>query len=454
MNLELLKEETLDYFVNAFSEALDITEQEAKTMWDHTIFNVYAKTALSNLGNGESIEGTGLREFQERLSDFITNERLIVELKQAVCCAELVDEQVTSQVDLRLRTLESTIGELEKNIEKVSPYIKRLKEIPKSLKRSTTKERDACFSVLEGKYQKFFYQLVNNLEKEFEMPPVTGLKEGQREQYTKKLETKLSEYRNEKLGDWQSISQGILLSSLGDLKQLFDEEGSKYIEEREKIREELSPSNFSLQAKHKNINDQYDSSDESSLRSADAGATGKMILGAGGGTLGTVAAGIGGATIANLAGAHIVLGTVGAGLALTPVGWVLLGASAAVGGGVAWWQRRGEVQRFQKEMLVEVKREFEKLLDPSHILGFEERIREMFSPFDDSARRMSEDISSLEMSLRNLLETKKMTEINTEEEEKRLKTLSKSISNRSIGIKKEYDDIAKKSSKGRFNEVQ
>ncbi len=64
------KEEVHKAFVGKFCECLKISEDEAEKMWGDTIFDVYAKTALKNLKQGESLDGTGIIEFQKDLIIF------------------------------------------------------------------------------------------------------------------------------------------------------------------------------------------------------------------------------------------------------------------------------------------------------------------------------------------------------------------------------------------------
>ena len=54
------KKEVHDIFVDKFRECLKITEDEAEKTWGDTIFDVYAKTALENLEQGKSLDGTGI----------------------------------------------------------------------------------------------------------------------------------------------------------------------------------------------------------------------------------------------------------------------------------------------------------------------------------------------------------------------------------------------------------
>ena len=150
------------------------------------------------------------------------------------------------------------------------------------------------------------------------------------------------------------------------------------------------------------------------------------------------------ATLANLAGAHIVLGTIGAGLALTPIGWTLLGASAVAGGALAWWQRRGEVEKFQKEMQEKVKKEFQKLLEPEKVLNLKEQVGKLFDPFQNLAKSIGNDVQSLEDSLNNLLQSKRKTEVNCQAEGERLQTLSSNIDVQFQIIQAKYEEIERK----------
>ena len=412
-------------------------------MWGNIVFDVYARTALENIKQGKSLDGTGLKEFQKRLNDFLINERLLTELLQAVLTAKYITGEVLSKSEDRLLVLKDDVKTLEAKIEKTKPCIEMMRKIVQGLKKETEQRKSSYIDKIDGEYYKFFSELVRKFEREFEMPSVSGLRDNQRENYRKKLEEKLADYQHKKLETWYKISQGILSVARDALSSSFNQEIEQYNQKRDEIREILSSKGFNVQNKAGLSTYQVDSSGNASISSAKAGAIGKMVWGATGGTVGTVAAGVGGATLANLAGAHIVLGTIGAGLSLTPVGWGLLGIAAATGGITAWWQRRGEIQRFQKEMLGRVKQEFEKLLDPEQVSSFKKQIGHWFSSFEEIAKQLDEDITSLEKSLNNLLESKKTTEVNCEAEQERLQTLQEEITNQLQIIEAKYQEIEK-----------
>ncbi|NEP10757.1 MAG: hypothetical protein F6K14_11180 [Symploca sp. SIO2C1] len=107
------KEEIRDFLMEEFCQYLDINENEAEKMWGDTVFNVYAKKALDNLKQGKNLDGTGLKEFSQRLDNFILNERLKTELCQALQMAKFVKIQVESKVRERLFILKQTEVEYE-----------------------------------------------------------------------------------------------------------------------------------------------------------------------------------------------------------------------------------------------------------------------------------------------------------------------------------------------------
>ncbi|WP_237397164.1 dynamin family protein [Okeania sp. KiyG1] len=99
---EYEKEEIHEIFVDKFCECLDINQDEAEKMWGNTVFDVYAKTALENLAQGKSLNGTGIKEFQKRLDDLLSNEGLKTKLLQAVQIAEIVKAEIASKVSDKL----------------------------------------------------------------------------------------------------------------------------------------------------------------------------------------------------------------------------------------------------------------------------------------------------------------------------------------------------------------
>ena len=378
------KSEVREGFAESFEKCLDIPVERVKQLWNESIFDIYGKTALEKLTRGESFEHTGLDVFQNRLDSFLINERLMIEIEQAADSARVVSNQVIEKIDYRLSSLSESVNSLEEKIAKANPHIDVMRKIIRLLEDKAEDQKDACINKVGKQYTQYFSDLLRNFDRDFSLPPARGLGDAQRDEYTENLKRKLADYRKRKIDSWHEISNGIVLRYISNLKDDFQSEISEYASKREEIQDILSQKNFSVEDRIQVATYDSSSSDDVSLSAAKAGAMKKMFIGATGGALGAATAGVGAATAANVyAGTQILLA---AGLSLTPVGWALLGASAVTGGALAWWQRRNEVEKFHDEMRVRVKQEFEKLLDTSSIQSIQEKVGELFSPFESTSR--------------------------------------------------------------------
>ncbi|GGA54455.1 dynamin family protein [Okeania sp. KiyG1] len=418
-------EEIHEIFIDKFCECLDISENEAAKMWGNTVFDVYAKTALENLEQGKSIDGTGLKEFQKRLNDFLIHERLMTELLQTVDIAKIAEIEVTSKINERLFVLEDKVKTLEAEIEETKPYVALMKKSVQTLEKSIISDRKACIAEVAKKYRTYFSQLAENFEEEFKMPEVFSLEDDERKQYTQDLENKLTKHLQDKLEIWYNRRNQIVSETIETLRNSFDTEKKDYSQKRDVVRKILNGGSFNIESPPRFSITQSSSSEKSSLTTADA--AGSRF----------------GVALGSAAGAYIVSGTI-AGLALTPVvGWALLGGSAVVGGVVGLWRAKD----FQKKMQERAKEEFKKLLKEEEVSALKKQVGELFNPYEKSAKLMREDVESLEKSLGNLLEMKRKTSVNTEAEKKRLQTFVHNISDQFQTIEAKYNEIALAQSK-------
>jgi hypothetical protein len=433
-------EEIHEAFVERLSDCLTAKEEEIEQMWEDTIFDVYARTALERLKEKNSLDGTGFMQFSARLDHFLIHERLIAELLPSLQTATSVTNRVTEVVEERLLVLNETVKSLEEKIRKVNPHIKSMKTIAKGLRKGATNTKNACIAQVGGEYQSYFSQILSKIETDFIMPPVAGLGENQKENYKKLLEKKFQEYQQEKLDGWKKISAGIVANNYLELTELFSEENKEYDRERQEIKEILEGKDLNIQNQSQLSTYQTGSTPESSLKAIDGNATKKMILAGSAATVGTITAGVGVATAANVyLGTHILLA---AGLAVTPIGAALLAVSVVGGGLATWWGRRSEIDKFQKGMQKQLAQEFQKLLEPEQISGIKEAIGNLFVGFESYADQLKDDVESLESSLNNLLESKRSKEVDAQAEAKRLEALKADISAQWETINVKYTEIA------------
>jgi predicted GTPase len=434
------KEEIHEAFVERLSDCLTAKEEEIEQMWEDTIFDVYARTALEKLKERNSLDGTGFIQFSTRLDRFLIHERLIAELLPSLQTATSVTNTVTKTVEERLIVLDETVKSLEEKIRKVNPHIKLMKKIAKGLRTQATNTKNSCIAQVGGDYQSYFSQILSKIENDFTMPPVAGLGENQKENYKKLLEKKFQEYQQEKLDGWKKISAGIVANTYLELTELFNEENKEYDKERQEIKEILEGKDLNIQNQSQLSTYQTGSTPESSLKAIDGNATKKMILAGSAATVGTITAGVGLATAANVyLGTHILLM---AGLAVTPIGAALLAVGVGGGALAAWWGKRSEVEKFQKAMQKQLVQEFQKLLEPEQISGIKEAIGNLFVGFESYADQLKDDVESLESSLNNLLESKRSKEVDSQAEAKRLEALKAYISAQWEAINAKYTEIA------------
>lgn len=438
------KEEIHGVFVEGLSESLGIKEDEVGRMWDNRIFDIYARNALDKLKNQGSLNETGFLEFTEKLNSFLINERLSSELFSSVQTAGDVANSVVGNISDILLVLGDDLKTLEEKIKKVNPHIKLMKKIVKYLASEIKQKKDHCSSLVAESYKSYFLKRSNNFEREFTMPEVSGLSDRDKSKYMTELGHLLTNYQQEKLKEWNQLNQFNVIQVQNELRNQLDEEISSYQKEREEIREILNENSKQIQNQGELLTSESGFVGETNLTKNNANATGKIIGGLAGGAVGTMAVGIGAATAANaLLGTHIVIGIIGAGLTLTPVGWVLLGVSGVVGGALAWWGRNSEVDNFQKGMQQQLKDNLQRTAtDEEQISAIKNHIQSLFIGFEKVNQQLSDDVESLEQSLNNLLESKRQNKTNYETEETRLKSLSENISAQWETINVEYTKIA------------
>ncbi len=435
-------------FVEGLSESLSIDEDAVERMWGNRIFDVYAKNALSKLENKQSLEGTGFLEFTEKLNDFLMNERLISELYTSVTTASRVANLVNQIVATQLLVVNDDFTTLDEKIKKVSPHIKVMKKITASLGREVSSQKENCSSKAAKSYEVYFVTRVNNFEREFSMPEISGLlNEGNRNKYTEKVTAQFVKYQQEKLDEWNKLSQADIMMVGSELMNLFRNETSEYEAEKETIKEILSAKNNRIGSVEL-VRSELGSVENTNLTTINAKATGKMIGAVAGGTVGTAVLGIGAATAANVfLHTAITIGflnpVTGALIALTPVGWGLLAGGAIVGGLSALWVNGSESEKFTKGMQQQLKDSLQKAAtNEDKLLAIKNNVKGLFNGFEKVNQQLIDDVESLEKSLNNLLESKKQNQTNCQAEENRLKALSKNISSQWETINAKYTIIS------------
>jgi GTPase SAR1 family protein len=436
-------------FVEGLSESLGLDEYEIEQMWGNRIFDVRAKNALTKLENRHSLEGTGFLEFTEKINYFLVNEKLISELYTSIDTTRNTANFVNAAISDRLLVLNDSVKTVDEKIQKARPHIKIMKRITQSLAREISLQKENCSEAGSKSYESYFIKRVNNFDLEFKMPDISGfLNEGKRNEYTEKLTDEFTKYQQDKLAEWNNISQADVMIVGSQLMNLLTTEISNYENEKQEIREILNGNNQDVKSQLRLVTSEGGSIENTNLTTINAKATGKIIGAVAGGTVGTAVLGIGAVTASNVfLHTAITIGflnpVTGGLLALTPVGWGLIGAGVIVGGIGALFAHGSEADKFKKGMQQQLKNSLQKsATDEDKLLAIKNNIKGLFSGFEKVNQQLIDDIESLEKSLENLLESKKQNEVNSQSEEIRLQSLSKNISDRWELMNAKYTEIS------------
>ena len=439
---EISREEIHDSVTERLAQSLEIREEEIRQMWGERIFDVYAKNALDRLRSKESLDGTGFLEFTDKLNAFLINERLVSELYPSVQTAKDVANLVVGNIADLLLVLNDDLKTLEEKIRKVKPHIKVMKGIVEFLDSEISHVKAFSSRLVIESYRAYFLKTANSLEGDFSMPPVRSLSEKQKGAYLSTLSDLFSKYLQEKLKEWNKLSQYDVIMIQNKLIQKIQNKVAEYESEREEIREILNEDSMLSKSQVQLQTSELESIEKPKLNEINANAMKKVIGGLAGGSVGTMAAGVGAATAANVyAGAHIVIAI---GAAFTPVGWVLVGSSLVVGIGLAIWGRESEFDKFKREIFQQLKTNLTKTVeDKNKLNALENHIQSLFAGFEKITQQLSDDVESLERSLDNLLESKRKNETDYEAESRRLEGLSVNISSQWETINASYTQLAR-----------
>jgi hypothetical protein len=428
-------DEIHEAFIDRFTDCLTSHRDIVEGMWGQTIFDIQALVAFKNLNNEEAIAQSGFTKFYRKLDEFLIYKQLVVKLFQPLQSVESIANLVVSNIDNRLLILNDGLSTLEKKIETASPHILIIKKVTKNLSVFTEKIRCQCVDQVELAYVNYFTQVCKRLPTDFPMTVPTSLDNSQKEIYKQILITRLGEYWQVKTEEWEKICSGIVKTLQVELINFFNEEEEEYKQQREKIRVILQGDDFSQRGSISKMTSPNAPKFDPSLPIANNSATEKMLVA---GTAAAAGTGIAGLALASTAHAAVVGGGI---LALTPIGWGIIGVSVLSGTIAALWGRSSEIKNFQQEMLKHVQSEFQKSLDPDKVVELKNSVANSFQYFQRRSSQFTMDVDSLELSLKNLLETRKNSVIDLSLETSKLENLRTEIISRWAVINEKYKQI-------------
>ncbi|MBD2182453.1 dynamin family protein [Planktothrix sp. FACHB-1355] len=411
---------------------------DGQDIYDDRVFEISSIQALRRRmkNSEESLEGTGFPEFMNELNTFLTKERAIAQLRQAITLAQQSYHRVWSAIDRRIPLLEQDVEELKRRIGSVEPEFKKLTEIRDRFKDEIASTRDKKARAIADSFKEYILNLGNTFESDFlRYQPNIGfldsLSKGKREEFNAAFKQAFEQYLNDKISAWELTAERQLQDAFGQLSQSASEYGSAYTKVANAINEKLIGSKLHAA---QNIG----SEDNSPAWASWAMGFFSLALG---NVAGIALAGAGfdwkNILVNSLAviGIWSFLSIFSISLITGPIGVLLLGL------GVGALQ----AEQARKELIKATKKEFVKYLpqiaqeqwQPVH-----QAVKDCFDAYDrEVTKRINDDIKSRQAELDNLLEQKLSREINRDSELKRLKSIDAEVLSEYRNLESVYEDL-------------
>jgi GTPase SAR1 family protein len=390
-------------------------------VYEERVFPISAIQALRKRVKdvNADLSGTGFDAFLQALNIFLTQERAIVQLRQARTLAKQTLKQSEDIVGRRIPLLEQNVTELRDRIASVEPEFAQLNEIRNEFRHEIRSMRDQKAREVADSFRNYVLQLENTFEEDFlrYQPPNLGFLQffnsGQRELFAAQFQQAFQQYVNDKFCAWSLTAERRVDDAFKQLADRAASYGASYVEVTEKISQKLTGQKIRTR-----LNSEQDADN--------APGWAKWAMG------------LFSALTGNFAGAAMAFGgfnassillnfftTAGIALVATSIFGLILGpiTLALIGLGVGVLQ----TDHARRELAKATKRELVK-----HLPQFaQEQWQPVYNTVQDSfdryeqevADRIEDDIQSRKGELDNLLKQKESRELDRDQETQRLQTV-------------------------------
>lgn len=429
-NLRLKEEEYQEIreeFTTKLSRYLKITEDEVLDLWGKRIFDVYALDATEKLEKGESIEGTGFKDFTIALNQFLERERLAEELSPSVNAMNAIGYQVLKRIDEQLNNGKKEISQLEEDIKAVAPYYEIMEEIVSNFPINIGNLKKECATDIKASYERYFREVCDQFDQDFtEVPILEDLSESSRDKFRMDLQQACQEYIQSKLYDWNKEAEAKIRETFDEIGRLFDEKNSKYQRSQRRIEEILEGSDKE-EVRGTKLDYKCISQDEVSLQVAESNTAGSVI---GGGYLGLLTGGT--ASGVGAVALH-------AALVFIPAGWFFIAGSVASAALGAFLGKQLERKKFINNMKNQLVKELPTtILSNETLEKLDQHVSSLFDRWNEVSQNWDNQIKGYANSLNNLIEAKKSGEFDFEAEERQLTALRTEMVSLLQDIERQY----------------
>lgn len=395
---------------------------DGRDLFEQRVFEVSALRALRAVTNGHPLDGTGFPRFLEALRTFLVRERAMAEMMRARSTARRADQRVREAVETRIPLLEAPVEELEARGQAVEPEFRKLREIRDKVVAEVNESRNCLARNQAASFFDHLSGLTGTFEADFmryqpEMGFLKFLRKDERSKFESALEGAFNRYLHDKIAQWTRHAEKEIQQEREALSRFASAYAVSYGEVTHTISDQL------IGHKRRGV------AAESVMPEAPLWE--RVVAGAGAVMVGDIAGGVmAGAGFfnwkriaVNVVGVVAVAATAGVAfnIFLGPLGWLLTGMGL---GGI-------QAERTRRRVIRTMKEELEKAIPQVATEGRSivyENVDTYFSGYSAEVdRNITEDISSRESELDNLLAQKRKHEIDVRAETARLRRLESRV---------------------------
>jgi len=412
----------------------DYARADGYDLYDERVFEISALAALRRRVKdpATSLDGTGFPSFMAALNTFLTQERAVVELRQARTLARQIQGNVRAAIERRLPLLEKDLAELRQRISSVEPEFQKLNGIRDEFQQEIRDLGDRKSRHIADSFRTYILNLDRTFEEDFlRYQPDFGfldfLNSGKRDAFEAGLRDAFERYIQDKLAAWTLTAEKEMDEAFVQLAQRATRYGTSYSQVTDQITEKLTGQTIKVPV---------GSSSEDNAPGWAKWAAGIFSLARG--NIAGVAMASAGFDWKNIMLNFVTVLGLGAmitaisGIVLGPIGLALLGLGVGLVQADQAWK---EVVKVTKKELVKylpqvAREQWQPIYDA---------VKECFDGYDkEVTERLNDDITSRQAELDNLMEQKESREINQKAEIERLKTLETCVSGEAKAIETIY----------------
>ncbi|ELS03605.1 dynamin family protein [Xenococcus sp. PCC 7305] len=420
------KQDIKEAFVINLAQTLHQDPEVIEQLWGQRIFTVSARNALKNIKRRKAFQGTGFPEFTTELSNFLKYERLNCKIAQPVKTTQQVSKLVSQIIEQRLAILQDDITTLSEKEQKAQPYFAAMKKICSTLEQQVNQIQEQSAKEIVESYQKYFTNACQNFTRNsLDLPNIDKIAKQDRDRFTKEIQEKIYQFMQDKFQEWNEQSQAKINIKNDQLKIVFHNNLQQYLQHKE-IVQSILVTQYDVVLDEAKSDYVPQTPEEIQLQGTNSNDSNNWVL------AGTTT------------GGAIVGGTMGvvAALSITPVGWVAVGVGviSAIGVGVWGWIWGNDLKqdKFSQAIKQQLEAQLPEILSKQKLSVLNNHIKSQFDSWHDTVELIKNDITSLEVSLNNLISQKQQHQVNFSLEETRLENIKTRLTAKSQEIIGEY----------------